>query len=65
MQDHATRHGTAVTSRVTTAGVLNGHGEGHADTKSHQGTIHIKVQSARGAKNFMQARQGKQTHLGG
>ena len=46
MQDYATRHGTAVSSRVTTADVLNGHGEDHADTKSHQGTIHTEVPSA-------------------
>lgn len=59
MQDSATRRGTAVVSRVTTAGVLNGHGEVHANTKSHQGTIHTKVPSARGAESFMQAKQGK------
>jgi hypothetical protein len=59
MQDRATRRSTAVVSRVTTAGVLNGHGEAHANTKSHQGTIHIKGPFARGAENFMQARQGK------
>jgi hypothetical protein len=57
MQDRITRHGTAVVSRATTAGVFNGHGEVQADTKSHQWTIHTKVPSARGAENFMQ--QGK------
>ena len=59
MQDRATRRGTAVVSRVTTAGVLNGHSEVHAETTSHQGTIHTKIPSARGAENFIQARQGK------
>jgi hypothetical protein len=56
MQDHLTRHGMAVTSMVTTAGVRNGHGKGHADTKSHKGMIYTKVPYARGAENFMQAK---------
>jgi hypothetical protein len=38
---------------VMTAGVRNGHGEGHADTTSHKGMIHTKVPSARGAENSM------------
>jgi hypothetical protein len=53
------RRGTTVASRVTTAGVLNGDGGIRAGAKSHQGKIHTKVPSARGAENFMQARQGK------
>ena len=35
MQDRATRRGTTVVSRITTADMLKGHGEVHADTKSH------------------------------
>ena len=42
MQDRIIRRGTAVVSRVMTAGVLNGHGEVHAETKSRQGTTHTK-----------------------
>lgn len=53
------RRGNTVVSRVTTAGVLNGDGGIRAGAKSHQGKIHTKVPSARGAENFMQARQGK------
>ena len=48
-----------VVSRVTTAGVLNGHGEVHANTKSHRGTIHTKIPSARGAR--FSCKQGKAT----
>jgi hypothetical protein len=35
MQDCAIGRGTAVVSRDMTAGVLNGHGKVHANTKSH------------------------------
>jgi hypothetical protein len=59
MPDHGIRNGTAVVLKVTTAGVLNGHGEVHANTKSQHGTIHTKVPSARGAENFAQAESSR------
>jgi hypothetical protein len=48
MQDRVTRRSTSVLSRVTTPGVLNRHGEVHADPKSNQGMIHTKIPSTRG-----------------
>lgn len=39
--------------------MLNGDSGIRAGAKSHQGKIHTKVPSARGAENFMQARQGR------
>ena len=67
MQDHATRHSTRVTSRVTTTNMLNRHRENHADIKTSQGMIYTKAPSAQGAESFIQARQGKarRNHLGG
>lgn len=59
MRDRATRYSTTVVSSVTIAGVLNGHDETRADAKSHQGKVHTKVLSSRGAENSMRARQGK------
>jgi hypothetical protein len=47
------RRGTPIVSRVTTAGVLSGHGETRASAKSHQGRIYTKAPSARGAEDFM------------
>lgn len=55
MQDYETKWHTVVVWRATTGDVLNGNSDIHANTKSHQGTIHIKVPSARGAEDFMQA----------
>lgn len=45
--------------------MLNGHGQIRAGMKSHQGKIHTKALSARGAENFMQAGKARQNHLGG
>jgi hypothetical protein len=50
------RPGNIVTAlQFTTAGALHGHGQIRAGVKSHQGRIHTKALSARGAENFMQA----------
>ena len=45
--------------------MLNGHGQIRAGVKSHQGKIHTKARSARGAEIFMQAGKARQNHLGG
>jgi hypothetical protein len=41
LQDRAISRGTTVVSRISTAAVSEGHGEVHAGTKSHQGTIRV------------------------
>jgi len=53
MQDRATRCGTAIVSRVTTASVRKGHGEVHANTKLHHETIRTKGPFARASGNFI------------
>lgn len=45
MEDRTTKCSTTVVWRATIAGVFNGDSEIHADTKSHEGTIHIKILS--------------------
>lgn len=54
-QDHDTSARHSSISRVTTARVVNGHGEGCASPKSHKEMIHTKDPSAE--ENFTQARQ--------
>jgi hypothetical protein len=45
--------------------MLNRHGQIRAGVKSHQGKIHTKALSTRGAENFLQAGKARQNHLGG